>query len=336
MPEYAALKHAPAPMQDTSLAVTKTGPSDAQLSAMGAQLNAHKRALPLKRPRSSTGVDEETTAAQPAEKSKPDFGGFLPSEVSDTEIPSADAVYHLKRSGSLDFSDQFQSKFGLPTDDARKSTIKMSTAANNSYTTRGTGRFMSVANSQLGKTAYRDFLPKLPEKIGQSEPETAQLLLDSLTDRTAYTLKASLLSSTSQLALEQASMLFHNEIIHRSSSNLPAITGILHNVASGKTPSLIGGFNETALFLPTAKDSSSNTGGQQLSRLHQENSIARPKLDADKIEPELVTLLDANRKAWGGLAKQKGKTIPDLASDVSALNKLYLDSLASHVTIGKK
>lgn len=270
------------------------------------------------------------------ERDKLDFSGFNPDLIDDKEIPSNEQVFKLNRSGSMDFSKLFEEQYGMSTEEARGMSVKMTTKdTGNSYTTSGAGRFMTMKDPQLGHTRYKEFLKTLPKQIGKSEAETADLLLTSLIDPPKYSLKSQLLSSTSKLALEQTTMLFNNEIIHRSSSNLPTIVGVLQNVASGNKGSLAGALTESAMFVPTGSDYKSKVGGQQLSRLHHEGSKAREKLESHELEDELVDLHKSYKKSIGGVAKQKGVTVPELKPDISYLNETYMKSLSSRVDVKK-
>jgi hypothetical protein len=267
-----------------------------------------------------------------------DFSSIL--EDTD-DIAEEKHVKKLNRTNSMDFSDMFKKEFGGTTEEARKKSVKMELKSEvedheeQMYTTSGRGRFMRFKDSQLGDTKYLDFIPKLKDKVGKSEQVTAQLLLDDLTDVDKYKEKAKTekVSDKGRLAIEQTSMLFTNEIIHRSSSNLPIIIGVLQSVSKGKTLSMIEGFKRVGMFIPTGKDHSYRVGGQMLSRVHHKGSRGRKLYKEGKFDKKIRKIHKGYRGGINKIAKHQKTDVPGLNKSMSGLNKRFIGNLKKKTTI---
>jgi hypothetical protein len=267
-----------------------------------------------------------------------DFSGIL----DDTDdIAEEKHVKKLNRTNSMDFSDMFKKEFGGTTEEARKKSVKMELQSEvedheeQMYTTSGRGRFMRFKDSQLGDTKYLEFIPKLKDKVGKSEQVTAQLLLDDLTDVDKYKEKAKTekVSDKGRLAIEQTSMLFTNEIIHRSSSNLPIIIGVLQSVSKGKTLSMIDGFKRVGMFIPTGKDHAYRVGGQLLSRVHHKGSRGRKLYKEGKFDKGIDRIHKNYRRGIKKVAKHHNTDVPGLNKRMSGLNKRFIGNLKKKTKI---
>lgn len=255
-------------------------------------------------------------------------------------------IKRLNRSNSMDFSDLLNTEFGGTSDEAREGTLRQEFTSEvpghttQNYTTSGSGRLMSLASSQLGGTKYAQFIPKLKTKTGKSEQVTATLLLHALTNHDEYVKRANseALPDMGRLALEQTVALFNNEIISRSSSNLPTIVGVLQSVSQGKTADMLDGFNKVGMFVPTGSDYSYNIGGQMLSRMHHKGSTGRKHYKAGKFEPTLKTLYQNYRGGLHKLSRRHKTDIPGLKTPIHKLHRRYIKNLkkATKIKIVKK
>ncbi|HYE52571.1 MAG TPA: hypothetical protein VEB20_23450 [Azospirillaceae bacterium] len=271
------------------------------------------------------GLDEEEAAAEAFH-----FDGFDPDAVDDEDMPSDEQYFALARRGSIDFSEQFEAKFGIGTGDARTRILDIEHLdTGNEYHVGGPGRFMTMSNSQLGHTVYAQFIPGLAAKTGLDEAELSRVLHAGLYDRDDYAERTAELTPDAKRALEQTLTLLHNEIINRSSANLPTITGALEATMQDADTSLNDRLSRSAMFYPTAGSYRSKTGGQQMSRLHHEGSTGAKKLAAEKLEPGLLGIKDNAKKGLAGVSRKYNIDIGQLHDlRIKGMQERYISNLA--------
>lgn len=262
-------------------------------------------------PSSSDATDTVSTAsvtppltpssAKPGASQSP-FRGIGPRGQSDTLFmglveegayspsgprhPPNKEVFESERRMSTVFAKGFEARMDVPIEDARKRTQTLKHKGGlGEAVISGPGRFLRATGKQhLGGTRYAEFLPELSGDLGLSESEMAGLLRHALLDDKQFQEKASAYGGEVQEALTQVVMLFHNEIINRSSTNLVDIIGLLARTENDEDKPFGEALLTTAKFPPAKKDTKSRTGGQENSAIHLE----APRYKTHKSGEELL------------------------------------------------
>lgn len=267
---------------------------------------------------SSSSIDYETM-----------FTPYTPDSSQST--PPHTPVWTFERRLSEDFSEKFKGAFGHTTEEVREEkTVLEHKETEARGTTYGSGRFMTMTGPKvLGETRYEDFLPKLPTLTGLTAQQVAKAIVDGLLDDTAFNITLETITTTNGAeALTKTVRLMHNEIIHRSSTNLLSIIGGAVRTIHDSSKTLAARYENEGKFVPQAKDyTKSKIGGQQLSRMHHTGS---QQVTYDKAEAELQEIWRLNKKALHSVLAAHYASWDDLFTDISdKLVKKYMDNLSS-------
>lgn len=198
------------------------------------------------------------------------------------------------------------------------------------------GRFM-VGLKGLGKTRYQEFLPQLPEWTGLTEVEVAQAVIDGLLDDEKFqkTLET-LPKPEGKDALLSTIKLMHNEILHRSSTNLLSIIGAAKRTVEDPSKGLSDRLTTEARFIPSIKDDKrkkvkKKIGGQAFSRMHQPDK----EISEEDLRSELQEVWRKYRKSEAAVTQESfGGNVEAMMESLSeGLAKKYWENFGEHWTL---
>ena len=253
---------------------------------------------------------------------------FAPYSPGADVTPPNSPVWKFERRFSGDFSDMFEKEYGASTSDVRsEKTVLEHIDTSARGTTYGAGRFMTMTGPKvLGETRYEDFLPKLPGLTGLDGVGVARAIIQGLLDDAAFIVTlSSIKTEHGAEALTKTVRLMHNEIIHRSSTNLISIIGGAVRTVTDSSKTLGARYQAEARFPPQAKDYPSAIGGQQFSRLHHEGNQEEM---LKRTEVELDAIWRLNKKALASVLNAHYADYDELLKDLSAkLTEKYIANL---------
>ena len=261
---------------------------------------------------SDSESDSESESEARSDQDDP-VGAFSTAEISSED--EDEPTLGVERQFETYMDATMAAETGHSLEDLRGKTATMThNAGLSSGTTKMAGRFITMRGPKvLGDTQYAKFLPRLHTDTGLTHQDLAAIIEAGLLQDETYQQLMQGLNGDQREMVAQTVTLFHNEILHRSSTNLVTIVHELRRAAENGD-NIAGRLLKKAKLAPTKGQTVSKTGGQEYSQIgHEIKRYKTHKRGTELLDHfrktndvELEEMWQQNKKLWKGLRRECG------------------------------